>query len=259
MLKLNMKKILYWICSIVIVVCLAEYNSHLINANTLNTANAPYTVTKNDSIRYSFSGEIFPYKNVKKLRQLEYFEKEVTKMNKETMYLVSKSKAYFKVIEPILKKNGVPDDFKYLAVTESGLRNSSVSPVNALGVWQLMSVTATELGLTVNNKVDERLDLSKSTEAICKLLKKNKAYFGTWTEALIAFNMGNTALYTFQKNQGNYNNIYKLKMYNESAEIIYKVLAYKHLFNNLEKYGFANTTIKQTDNVMFGFKTLELN
>ena len=216
---------------------IAEYNAE----SAYGTPTESSTDTKKSkavSEKFKFAHEAFPYYNSTHYNKYVSYERQITGSNVETAQMLKRSKAVFKVIEPILKKHGIPDDFKYLAVLESGLNTDVTSSMRARGVWQLMSVTAQAMGLKVNSEVDERLDLEKSTIAVCKLLKKHKRFFGTWTEALVAFNMGNTALYRFQRAQNNYNDIYTLKMYTESAHVIYKVIAYKELFRNPAKYGY---------------------
>lgn len=205
--------------------------------------------------KFTFASEAFPYQNKAHYTKYLVYEKMITNTNVETVYMLRRSKEVFKVIEPILKKNNVPDDFKYLAVLESGLNTHITSAAHAKGIWQLMASTARAMGLKVNGSVDERLDLVKSTEAICRLLKSHKRFFGTWTEALVAFNMGNTALFKFQKAQNNYNDIYALRMYVESTHIVYKILAYKELFQNLPKYGYAKPKIEIFDSSkLLGFQ-----
>lgn len=235
-----MKKVLYWIASIVAVIFVAEYNS--INVVASNATNkARLNISKIDSSKYSIAGEMFPFMHKKHLQNYKSYEYFIVRKTPENEYLVRKSQTLFQVIVPILHKYGVPEDFKYLAVLESGLDKSQVSTMNAVGVWQLMKQTAESCGLTVTSENDERLDLEKSTIAVCKLLKAHKREFGTWTEALLAYNMGNTALATFQKRAQNYDDVYRLNIYKESMSCIYKLVAYKTLFKNLNKYGFKST------------------
>lgn len=231
------RKLIWSSFYIMIVVLIAEYNAQSAYGSVVSHEGEH---TPKIYRKFTFAGEFFPYENKEHYNRYLRYEGQILKINKETAYMIKKSKRIFKVIEPILKKHGIPDDFKYLAVSESNLNKKSVSMANAVGVWQLMSYTAVELGLEVNDQVDERLNLVKSTEAICKLLKRDREYFKSWTEALVAFNMGNTALYRFQKAQNNYDDIYSLKMYKESAHVIYKILAYKELFSNLDKYGYGD-------------------
>ncbi|MCK5536342.1 MAG: lytic transglycosylase domain-containing protein, partial [Bacteroidales bacterium] len=123
---------------------------------------------------------------------LEYFDvKEaldrellaVANWHSRTFLLIKRANRWFPMIERILKKNNIPEDFKYLAVAESGLIND-VSPVGARGVWQFMEKTAIEYGLEVNKNVDERYHLEKATEAACRYLQKSYDKFGSW--ALVA-------------------------------------------------------------------------
>ena len=106
-----------------------------------------------------------------------------------TIQILLRTKRYFSVIEPILQKNGVPDDMKYLCVAESALHNAT-SPAGAKGFWQFMPETAKEFGLRIDKDVDERLNLEKSTEAACQYLKKAYQRFGDWSLAAAAYNMG---------------------------------------------------------------------
>jgi hypothetical protein len=117
------------------------------------------------------------------------------------LLLIKRSHKYFPVIEPILEKYGIPDDFKYLAVIESGLQNVT-SPAGAKGYWQLMKGTARDCGLEVNSNVDERYSLEKSTEAACQYLLKQKERFGTWTLAAAAYNVGPNGLSRRMQAQG---------------------------------------------------------
>ena len=105
------------------------------------------------------------------------------------LLLMKRAHKYFPVIEPILSKNGIPDDFKYLAVAESGLQNV-VSHAGATGFWQIMKETGREFGLEVNDNVDERYHLEKSTEVACRYLQKYKDQYGSWTLAAAAYNAG---------------------------------------------------------------------
>ena len=126
----------------------------------------------------------------------ERFERELlvnANLDATTLLIIKRANRAFPVIEPILAKYGVPDDFKYLAVTESGLLNA-VSPSGAKGFWQFMEAAEKENGLEVNNEIDERYHLEKSTEAACKYLLDAKQRFGTWTLAAASYNGGLTGV-----------------------------------------------------------------
>ncbi|SCX96289.1 Transglycosylase SLT domain-containing protein [Nonlabens sp. Hel1_33_55] len=150
--------------------------------------------------------------------------------------LIKKSKKYFPIIEPILKENGIPDDFKYLAVAESALTNA-VSPAGARGFWQLMPATARELGMEVNDNVDERYDMVKSTVAATQYLKDSKKNFGTWTLAAAAYNAGNAGVNREQNRQES-EEYYDLLLNQETARYVFRILALKEILEKPTAYGF---------------------
>lgn len=153
-----------------------------------------------------------------------------------TQLIIKRAHRAFKVIEPILKRNGVPDDFKYLAVIESGLVNV-VSPAGARGVWQFMPETAKQYGLEVNDVVDERYHLEKSTEAACKYLLGSKAKFGSWTLAAASYNGGVGGVNKQITFQG-VDNYYDLLLTEETARYVFRILALKEIMIHPELYNF---------------------
>ena len=153
-----------------------------------------------------------------------------------TVYLMKLANRYFPVIEPILKEEGVPDDFKYLALAESGLQNV-VSPSAAAGVWQFLKATGKEYGLEINNEVDERYHLEKATHAACKYLKKTKKDVGSWTLAAASFNSGLSRLKRLMKTQQE-DSYYDLYMTAETSRYVFRIVALKTIFSNPEKFGF---------------------
>ena len=155
------------------------------------------------------------------------------------LLMFKRAQKYFPVIEPILKKHGIPDDFKYLAVIESGLANV-VSPAGARGVWQIMPATARENGLEVNDNVDERYHLAKSTEIACKYLLKSKQTLGSWTLAAAAYNAGNAGIGNRLKDQ-QVQNYYDLLLGEETGRYIFRIVALKEILNNPKLYGFNFT------------------
>ncbi|MEO5789466.1 lytic transglycosylase domain-containing protein, partial [Gelidibacter sp.] len=152
------------------------------------------------------------------------------------LLMFKRAQKYFPVIEPILKKHGIPDDFKYLAVIESGLTNA-VSPAGARGVWQIMPATAKENGLEVNENVDERYNLEKSTEVACKYLLQSKRSLGSWTLAAAAYNAGNGGISRRLKEQ-NVNGYYDLLLGEETGRYMFRIVALKEIMNNPKTYGF---------------------
>jgi membrane-bound lytic murein transglycosylase D len=155
----------------------------------------------------------------------------------QTMLLIKRANRWFPVVEPILKKNNVPEDFKYLALAESGFANNTVSPVGAAGVWQFMKETAIKYGLEVNDDIDERYNIEKSTEAACKYLKESYNTYKSWTMAAASYNMGVGAASKQITAQGT-QNYYDLFLNNETSRYVYRILALKIIVSNPKNYGF---------------------
>ena len=154
----------------------------------------------------------------------------------QTLLLLKRSNRYFPVIEKILKEEEVPEDFKFLALMESGLTNV-VSPAGATGFWQLMKDAAKERGLEVNSTIDERYHLEKSTRASCAYLKEAKEKFGSWTLAAASYNMGMTGL-SNQLERQKATNYYDLVLNEETSRYIFRILAAKLILSNPKDYGF---------------------
>jgi len=150
---------------------------------------------------------------------------------------IKRTHKYFPIIEPILKEKGVPDDFKYLAVIESNLRNVT-SPAGAKGFWQLLKAAAKENGLEVNENVDERYHLEKATRAACDYLIKSKKKFGTWTLAAAAYHDGNGGLNSKLTEQ-QVNSYYDVLAGENTQRYVPRILAAKEILNNPKKYGFV--------------------
>lgn len=183
-----------------------------------------------------FAGEKTPL-HVADVR--ERFDREMiinTNLHSTTTLILKRANRTFPIIEPILKKYDIPDDFKYLAVIESGLANV-VSPSGARGVWQFMPETAKEKGMEVNDFVDERYHLEKSTEAACKYLIEAKNKFGSWTLAAAAYNGGMGGINKQITNQ-QVNDYYDLLLTEETSRYVFRILALKEIMKNPVKYGF---------------------
>ena len=153
-----------------------------------------------------------------------------------TLLNIKRAHKFFPVIEPILKKYGIPDDFKYLAVIESGLLNVT-SPSGAKGFWQIMPATAKEYGLEVNENVDERNHLEKSTEAACKYFLKAYEKFGSWCLVAGSYNAGMSGITKVQEIQKS-NSYYDLYLNTETSRYVPRIVATKEIMTNPKKYGF---------------------
>jgi len=143
---------------------------------------------------------------------------------------------YFPIIEPILKEKGVPDDFKYLAVIESDLRNVT-SPAGAKGMWQMLKGAGRENGLEINDNVDERYHLEKATRAACDYLIKAKERLGTWTLAAAAYHGGNYGIEKRLKEQM-VDSYYDVLAGENTERYIPRIVAAKEILSHPQKYGF---------------------
>ncbi|MDA9343731.1 transglycosylase SLT domain-containing protein [Algibacter sp.] len=184
----------------------------------------------------NFAGEPMPLENPDILERMDRELLVNTYWQSNGLLMFKRAKKYFSIIEPILAKNGVPDDFKYLAVIESGLTNA-VSPAGARGVWQIMPATGRENGLEVNKNVDERYNLQKATEVACKYLLKSKSKLGSWTLAAAGYNAGNAGVSRRLKEQG-VEGYYDLLLGEETGRYLFRIVALKEILSNPKKYGF---------------------
>ncbi len=196
-----------------------------------------YTITAIDiPENLNFADEKVPQEDPEIMERIDREFLVNTYWQSNAVLLMKRAHKYFPVIEPILAKNGIPDDFKYLAVAESGLQNV-VSPAGATGFWQIMKATGREYGLEVNNNVDERYHLEKSTEVACKYLKKSKERYGSWTLAAAAYNAGPAAIQKYMGIQ-KVDNYYDLLLGQETGRYVFRILAIKEILSNPAKYGF---------------------
>lgn len=189
------------------------------------------------SLQMDFAGEQVPTYMADVQERLD--KEMVTNMNyhTNTTLVIKRANKVFPIMEPILAKYGVPDDFKYLAVIESSLVNA-VSPAGARGVWQFMPSTAKEKGMEVSEQVDERYHLEKSTEAACKYLIAAKEKFGSWTLAAASYNGGIGGIKTKMEEQ-QVDNYYDLLLTEETSRYVFRILALKEIMKNADKYGFS--------------------
>jgi hypothetical protein len=170
----------------------------------------------------------------------ERFDRELLAMNymhSSSIQLIKKANRIFPLIEPILKANQVPDDFKYLACIESNLNSGALSPAGAAGIWQFMPETAREYGLQVDDQVDERYHLEKSTVAACKYLKDAYRKFGNWSTAAAAYNGGINRIANELEKQG-VDNALDLYLNEETSRYVFRIMAAKDFMENPAKYGF---------------------
>jgi hypothetical protein len=184
----------------------------------------------------NFAGESVPVKDPDIYERMDRELLVNTYWQSNGLLMLKRAQKYFPIIEPILKENGVPDDFKYLAVIESGLTNA-VSPAGARGFWQIMKATGRENGLEINDNVDERYNLEMATKVACDYLKGAKEKFGSWTLAAASYNAGVAGISNRLEDQ-NVSDYYDLLLGEETGRYIFRIVALKEILSNPSKYGF---------------------
>ncbi len=184
----------------------------------------------------TFANEKMPLDNFDTKESLEREILISAYRHSSTILIIKRANRYLPLIEKILKKNNIPDDFKYLAAAESEYTNM-VSPAGATGFWQIMPETGREEGMEINNVIDERYDVEKSTQFACEYFLKSYEKYGNWTLAAASYNGGRAGIdeqIGIQKQK----NYYDLLLTEETARYIFRVVAYKLIITDPERYGF---------------------
>jgi membrane-bound lytic murein transglycosylase D len=153
-----------------------------------------------------------------------------------TILTLKRASRWFPLIEPILVDSGIPADFKYLAVIESGL-SQAISPAGAKGFWQFMPDAAHEFGLEVNADVDERYHVEKATRAACAYLNEAHRRFGDWLMAAASYNMGMKGVESALEEQRG-SSYWDLHLNRETARYVYRLFATKQIMADPEAHGF---------------------
>ena len=185
----------------------------------------------------SFANERVP---IEKQDVLERMDRELlvnTYWQSNALLFIKRANKYFPIIEPILKKNGIPDDFKYLALIESGLTNAT-SPSGAKGFWQIMKTTGREYGLEINTNVDERFNLEKATKVACKYLNNAYTKFNSWTLVAASYNAGRSGILK-QMDRQQVSDYYDLLLGEETSRYVFRIIAAKEILQYPKKYGFV--------------------
>jgi hypothetical protein len=203
----------------------------------------------------NFAGEEIPICSSEIWERVDKQLLKNTYWQSNTMLYFKKAHKYFPVIEPILKQYNLPDDFKYLAVIESGLDNV-ISPSGAAGFWQILKGTGREYGLEVNSAIDERYNLEKATVVACEYLQEAYNKFGNWTMAAASYNMGKNGARRKIEEQSS-NNYYNLYLNSETSQYVFRIIAIKEIMQNPRKYGFM---FRDKDlYTMPNYKTIEVD
>jgi membrane-bound lytic murein transglycosylase D len=183
----------------------------------------------------NFAGEQMPLYNFDTRESLEREILISAYRHSSTILIIKRANRYFPVIEKILQEYNIPDDFKYLAAAESDLTNM-ISPAGATGFWQIMANTGKEEGMEINNEVDERYSVERSTKFACEYFIKSYEKYGNWTMAAASYNGGRNGL-NEQIEIQNQHNYYDLLLADETAKYIFRVVAYKLIISDPESYG----------------------
>jgi len=186
---------------------------------------------------YTFAGETVSLEDPDLHERMDKELLVNTYWQSNMMLMIKRSNKYFPLIERILEEEGIPNDFKYLAVIESGLENVN-SPAGAKGFWQILKTTAREMGLEVNTNVDERYNIEFSTRVACAYLKKAKNRLGSWTLAAASYNRGISGIDRLLKRQ-QVDSYYDLLLNRETKRYVFRILATKEILSNPSKYGFV--------------------
>jgi membrane-bound lytic murein transglycosylase D len=186
--------------------------------------------------KISFAGEEVPLQEPDVMERLDRELQVNIYLQSSTLFLLKRANRWLPRMTEILKAHGIPEDFKYLPLIESGLVNG-VSPKEAVGYWQIREPAGKELGLEITKEVDQRYDPIKSTEAACKYLKKSYEKFGNWTLVAASYNRGVAGINS-DLNAQKVDNYYDAHLNDETARYVFRILAIKEIFENPAKYGF---------------------
>ena len=232
-----------YILTLILVFCIGATIPTLIGSSQVNEQHSaksevPYCVTSPTvPAQVTFDGETIDLRRYDRRERMDREILAFTYMHSTTMLLIKRANRYFPIIEPILKANGIPNDFKYLMVIESNLNSIARSPAGAAGLWQFMPTTGREFGLEVNENVDERYHIEKATVAACKYFKQAYAKYGDWIAVSAAYNAGQARI-SSQLEKQLASHAMDLWLVEETSRYMFRLLAAKEIFNNPQRYGF---------------------
>jgi hypothetical protein len=239
-----MNKITLRQCGIVALLLIGGAGLHsLIGGNsprvdTVQTVETPYSVTPPaipDEL--VFDNETIDLRRYDRHERIDRELMSYMYMHATTSLIIKRANRIYPIVEPMLKRNGIPDDFKYMMTIESSLNITAKSPVGAAGLWQLMPQTAKQLGLEVNDDVDERYDIEKSTRAACKYIRQAYAKYGDWMLVSASYNAGQARISSLLEKQ-QVKHAMDLWLVDETSRYMFRMLAIKELMKSPRRYGF---------------------
>lgn len=181
----------------------------------------------------NFCGQYIDLNSRERQRKLQ---RELNSLSKISSILLQRANFYFPIVEDILQKHQIPEDFKYLMVIESGMNPEARSNMGAVGLWQFMKGTAKDYGLRVDQKLDERFNIEKSTHAACRYLKDAHQKFGDWVATAQSYNIGQARIGN-ELNKQQVEEAIDLNLVEETNRYIYRILAAKIIFTRPENFG----------------------
>ncbi|WP_294631249.1 lytic transglycosylase domain-containing protein [uncultured Bacteroides sp.] len=232
-----------YILTFILVFCIGATLPVLIGSSQVNEPHSvksevPYCVTPPTvPSQVVFDGTAIDLRRYDRRERMDREMMAFTYMHSTTMLLIKRANRYFPIVEPILKANGIPDDFKYLMVIESNLNTIARSPAGAAGLWQFMPATGREFGLEVNDNVDERYHIEKATVAACKYFKQAYAKYGDWMAVSAAYNAGQARI-SSQLEKQLASHAMDLWLVEETSRYMFRLLAVKEILSNPQRYGF---------------------
>jgi len=204
------------------------------------TSSSPvFSVTASPDIPMSvtFAGEKVSFD---RLDMAERLDRELTGIiygQTTTELCFKRANRYFPALAKILKEQGVPLDFLYLAVTESSMDYNAYSSAKAAGMWQLLAGTGRDFGLEVSDEVDERFDPEKSTVAACKYLKAAYKKYGHWPTVAASYNAGMQKI-SGELSKQKVDNSFDLYLVQETSRYVFRIIAYKLVMESPKRYGY---------------------
>jgi hypothetical protein len=223
----------------VLIITLLFYNA--INKTETDPKTSTHKTYKIKALKFpenlNLAGERVP---LEKLDIRERMDRELlvnTYWQSNGLLLIKRANKYFPILEPLLKKYGLPDDFKFLALAESAFIDET-SSAGAAGMWHFMKATGKEYGLEINSNVDERYNIEKATKVAAEYLIKSKNRFNSWTLAAACYNAGNYGISKRLKTQ-QVNNYYDALLPDETERYVFRIIALKEVISNPQKYGFV--------------------
>ena len=185
----------------------------------------------------TFAGEVIRFDRPDLIERMDRELISFTYMHGNTTLMLKRSKRYFNLVTPILRKYGIPEDLKYLMAIESNLDPKAVSKAGAAGLWQFMKGTAHSYGLEVTSEVDERYHAEKATAAACRYLKEALGKYGDWMTVAASYNAGQGGISKRREDQRQ-KKAFDLWLPEETSRYMFRILAAKMLFENPELFGY---------------------